>query len=99
LSGHVRGVHSLPNQNKSSHDVADAPFPLLTINDSSVLEPRCSQTKKVVVVTEDDPAFGQAIGKLVLVDRSEKTQSGVVVTSIRRRRSPAAMACEQFSSR
>jgi hypothetical protein len=60
---------------------------------------RGSEPKEVVVVTKDNPSFRLAVCELVLINCPEEPTSELVVTSMPRRRSPAAIACEQFSSR
>jgi len=39
LTGHVYRVESFPDEDKPPNNVADAPLPLLTVNDADVLKP------------------------------------------------------------
>ena len=101
---HVGRLKSLPDEHKASDDVSDAPArsSLMAEDNPCVLDAEAASLNMYPGdAIEDDPAFGKAVGKLVLVDDTAGEQPhfrcGRHVNAAAAK--PSATACEQFSSR
>src|SRR5207253_6637884 len=73
---HLYGFENLPDEDEALDDLADGFGVLGAIRDARVRDARGVEAEEVLVLGEEDAAFGQAVSGLVLIDRTHEPRLG-----------------------